>query len=75
MDDDVFRALDGVERFADEVLPRLDEYLDGYVVWDMVPFNQLAADFVFRFRSGREPDFDFFKAHVAKRVEELELFF
>ena len=75
VNDDVFGALDGLKGLVDQVLARLNQYLNGHIVGNVVLFNQLTTDFVFRFRRAGKTDFDFLKAHVHQRVEEFELFF
>ena len=72
MDDNVFRALDGVEGLADQMLPGLHQHLDGHVVRNMAALDELPADFIFRFRGGGEADFNFLKAHVAQGLEKLQ---
>ena len=56
------------------MLPGLDQYLDGHVVGDMPPLNELPADFIFRLGGGGEADLDLFDAYVHQRVEILQLF-
>ena len=74
MNDDIFRAADGLKGLADQVLARLDEHLDGDVVRNMAAFNQFAADGVFRFGRRREAHLDLLKADVAQGFEKLQLF-
>ena len=73
MDDDVLGALHGLEGLFDQLGAGLDEDLQRHVVRHQVLFNQGADDVVFRFRRGREPDFDFLEADIDQRLEHAEL--
>ena len=73
MDDDVFRAADSLKGLVDQMLARLYQHLDGNVVGDMAALDELAADLVFGFRGGGEPDFDLLEAHIAQGLEEFKL--
>ncbi len=75
MDDHVFRAPDCLKRPADQVRARLDQNLDGYVVRNEFFLDQRAQNFIFGFRSGREPNFDFLKTDSDKRLKIQQLFF
>lgn len=74
MDDDVFGTPDRLKGAADQMLPGLDEDLDGHVVRDMAAFDQLAADSILRFGGGGKPHLDLLKAHIAESLKEFELF-
>ena len=75
MDNDVFRAADGLKCLADQVLTRLHEHLDGDVVRDMAAFDQLAADGIFRFGRRGEAHLNFLEPDVAQCFEEFQLLF
>ena len=67
-------ALDSLEGFVDEMLPGLDQNLDGHIVRDVAAVNEGAEKFVLRLGGRGKPDFDFLYADVYQRVEELQLF-
>ena len=73
MQDNVFGPLDGLEGLADEVLPGLYQHLNGHVVGDVAPLDELPADLVLRLGGGREPDFDLLHADVHQGVEVFQL--
>ncbi len=55
MDDDVFRAAHGLEGFADQMLARLHQHLNGDVIRDIVAVDQRAQNFIFRFEAEGKP--------------------
>ena len=74
MDDGVLDALQGLEGLADDVLPGLGQYLDGHVVGNHVVLDEVAQEFVFRFRRRREAYFDFLKAHGYEGLVKFDFF-
>ena len=74
MQDHVFRALDGLKGLFDQMIPGLDQNLDGHVVGDMAAVNEFPADFIFGFRGGREANLDLFHADVQQGMEIFQLF-
>ena len=74
MDDDVFCAAHSFERLADQMLARLHQHLNGHVVRNIMPVDQRAQNFIFRFGSGGKADFDFLEADIDQQFEEIELF-
>ncbi len=55
VENDVLRPSDGVEGLADEMLPGLDQHLDGHVVRDVAALDELPADFILRLGGGGKP--------------------
>lgn len=53
----------------------LGQDLDGDVVRDQIVIDQVAQEFEFRFRCGREADFDFLKAHGDQDLVKFDFFF
>ena len=74
MDDHVFRALDRLEGFADQMLACLHQHLNGDVIRDVVFFNQCAQDLILRFARRREADLNLLHADVDEELEHLQLF-
>jgi len=74
VDDRPFRAGDGFEGAADQVLASLDEDLNGDVFGDAVFLDQAAAEVELGVGGGGEADFDLLEADAAQQVEELEFF-
>ena len=71
---DRFRcALDSLESFADDMLSRLSQYLDGYVIRDQVLFDQSTDKGVFCLRCCREANFDLFETDLYEQFEEFDL--
>ena len=73
MEDDVFGALDGLEGLADQVLPGLDQHLDGHIVRDVAPLDQLAADLILGLTGGGKADLDLLDADVHQGVKIFQL--
>ena len=74
MDDDVFRAAHGLEGFADQMLARLHQHLNGDVIRDIMAVDQRAQNFIFRFGGGGKADLDLLEADIHQQLEEIELF-
>ena len=75
MYDYIFGTFDSFKGFFDKMLSCLNKHLYCHIIGNVVALNQLTAYFVISFRGGRKTDFNFFKAHFAKSMEELEFFF
>ena len=73
VEDDVLGTANGLEGLLDQVLPGLDQHLDGHVVGDVAALDQLAADLILRLTGGGEADLDLLHADVHQRVEILQL--
>ena len=73
VEDDVFGALDGLEGLADQVLPGLDQHLDGHIVRDVAPLDQLAADLILGLTGGGKADLDLLDADVHQGVKIFQL--
>ena len=73
MEDDVFGPPNGLEGLFDEVLPGLDQHLNGHVVGDVAALDELPADLVLRLAGGGEADLDLLHADVHQRVKILQL--
>ena len=56
-------------------LPGLDQHLDGNIVRDVAPLDQLAADLILGLTGGGKADLDLLKAKLHKKVEHLNLLF
>ncbi len=56
------------------MLSSLNKNLNSNVVGNVVLLNQLTANLVLGLRRARKSNLDFLKAHIAQRVEELQLF-
>ena len=54
-------------------LPGLDQHLDGHVVGDVAPLDELPADLILRLAGGGEADLDLLDADVHQSVEVLQL--
>ena len=74
VDDGVLDALQGLEGLADDVLASLCQYLDSHVIRNHVVFDEVAQEFVFRFRRCREAYFDFLKAHGYEGLVKFDFF-
>ena len=72
--DDVFGPRNGLKGFFDEVLPGLDQHLDGHVVRDVAPLYKLPADLVLRLAGGGEANLDLLHPDVHQGVKILQLF-
>ena len=73
VDDDILGAPDGLEGAADQMLPGLDQHLDGHVLRDELPLDEGAQKGVLRLRRGGKAHLDLFEAHCRKHAEELHL--
>ena len=73
MDDRRMGAVDRLEGAADQLVPGLREDLYHHVVGDQVLVDDLAAEVEVRLGGGRESDLDLLEAHIAERLEHLEL--
>ena len=73
VENDVLGALDGLEGLFDQMLPGLDQHLDGHVVGDVTPLDELPADLILRLAGGGEADLDLLDADVHQSVEVLQL--
>ena len=73
MEDDVLGAPDGLKGFFDEMLPGLDQHLNGHIVRDVSPLDQLPADLVLRLAGGGEADLDLLDAYIHQSVEVFQL--
>ena len=73
VDDDILGAPDGLEGASDQMLPGLDQHLDGHVLRDELPLDEGAQKGVLRLRRGGKAHLDLFKAHCRKHAEELHL--
>ena len=74
MNDYVFRALDRLKGLLDQLRPGLYQHLQVHVVRHQILFDEGTDNFIFRFRSRRKPDFNFFKADIDQRTEHAQLF-
>ncbi len=75
MENHMLGSVDGLEGLFDEVLPGLDQHLDGHIVGDVPSLNEGADESVFRLRGGGEAHLNLLDADVHQGVEELQLFF
>ncbi len=73
VEDHVLRAPDGLEGLFDQVLPGLHQHLDGHVVGDVAPLDQLPADLILRLGGGGEADLDLLHPDVHQGVEIFQL--
>ena len=73
MEDDVLGAPDGLKGFFDEMLPGLDQHLNGHIVRDVSPLDQLPADLVLRLAGGGEADLNLLDAYIHQSVEVFQL--
>ena len=73
MDDNVLRAVDGLERLLDQVRTALHEHLDCHIVGDEIALNQSAADLVLRLRGRRKTNLNLLEANLHERFEEQQL--
>ena len=73
VENDVLGAPDGLEGLFDEMLPGLDQHLDGHVIGDVPPLDELPADLVLRLTGGGEADLDLLDAHIHQGVEVFQL--
>ena len=74
VENDVLGALDGLKGLFDEVLPGLDQHLDGHVIGDMAALDELTADLIFRLAGGGEADLNLFDADIQQSMEIFQLF-
>ena len=75
MYDNVFSAFNCFKSFFDQFRPRLYQYLNRYIIGNMIPFDQSAQDLIFGFRCRRKTNFYFFKANIYQSLEHQQLFF
>ena len=75
MHDHVFRSMNRVERFTDQMGSCLHQDLNRHIIGNQVLFNQGPQNFIFRFTGRGEPNFDFFKTNVHQRTEKTNFFF
>ncbi len=75
MHNGIFRPIQRSESPFDDVWARLSEHLDGHVVGDQIPFDQGAAELVFRFGRRGKADFNLFKSNFNKQIEKIKFFF
>ena len=73
VENDVLGAADGLEGLFNEVLPGLDQHLDGHVVGDVAALDELPADLILGLAGGGEADLDLLDADVHQSVEVLQL--
>ena len=64
MYDNVFSAFNCFKSFFDQFRTRLYQYLNRYIIGNMMPFDQSAQDLIFGFRCRRKTNFYFFKANI-----------
>jgi hypothetical protein len=69
MHDRALGALDGLEGALDQLVARLGQDLDGYVVGDQAFLDDLADEIEIGLRGGREPDLDLLEAEAAQELE------
>ena len=62
MYDNVFSAFNCFKSFFDQFRTRLYQYLNRYIIGNMMPFDQSAQDLIFGFRCRRKTNFYFFKS-------------
>ena len=74
MEDDVLGTLNGLEGLFNQVLPSLNQHLDGHVVGDVTSLNQFPADFILRLTGGGEANLDLLHPNVHQRVKILQFF-
>jgi hypothetical protein len=74
MEQNVSSAPDRFAAAFDQLLAALAKDLDGDVRRNTRFVDQAAAEVELDLRSGREPDFDLFKADLYQHVEEAEFF-
>ena len=74
MNDDILRAFDRFKSLFDQFRPGLHQHLQRHIVRYQVLLDQGADDFVFRFGSRREPDFNFLKTDVDQHPEHAQFF-
>ena len=75
MDNNIFSATNCFESFTNKFFASLYQNLNGYIIRNVVAFNQGTQNFIFSFRSGRETNFDFFKTNINQSMEEGQFFF
>ena len=73
MDDGMRRPFYRLERFLNDMLPRLGQHLNRYVVRNHVPFNKRPDKLVFRIGGSRKSHFDFFKPDLYQHLEIFQL--
>ena len=74
MNNRIFRALECLESFFDDMLPRLRQNLNSYVVGNQIIFNQFSEKCVFGITRRRKTDFNFFKTDFYQRFIKLNFF-
>ena len=74
MDDGAGRTLDGLERFADDVVAALGQHLHGDVLRDAVAVDELAQKLVLGLAGGREADLDLLEADLDQHIVKFKLF-
>ena len=75
VDNRLFDPAEALEGLADDVFPGLGQHLDGDVVGDQVPLDQLPEELVLGFAGRREADFDLLKADFGQELEKFQLLF
>ncbi len=73
VDDGPRRAGQRLEGALDQLLPALDQHLDGDVVGYQALLDDLALEVVVGLRGGGEPDLDLLEADLDQGVEQLQL--
>ena len=71
MNDDILCAVNRFKGLADEMLTCLNQHLNGDIVRNQIVVNQGTEEFIFRFRGGREADFDFLEPDLNRQLEEF----
>jgi hypothetical protein len=74
MENDVFRAGQGLQRAKDEILAALAEDLNRDIVWDSVLLDEAAAKIKLDLRRRRKTNFDFLETNTDKHVEVFDFF-
>ena len=75
MDDRIAAALERLEGPADDMLSRLCQHLESYVLRNQIAFDQGAQEFVFSLRRRREPYLDLFESDLHQKLEKKKLCF
>ena len=75
MNNGVRRTLNSLKCFADYMISRLCENLNGNVIGDKTVVYKTAHKCIFGFRGGREADLYLFKSYINKKLKKFKLFF
>lgn len=73
VDDDLLRPDKALNRLFDQILPCLNEALDGHIIGDAVFFDESAVEAEFGIRGGGKADLDLLETAFHQRIKHIEL--